>query len=91
MLFSRNTLCQVQLTISLQFIASTYHLSKHCTAHDPLHIIYNGPHLPSRKSQILEHRRTGEDTGSTLLGCRSIGFHQQITSLLLINNQIVFK
>ncbi|XP_059461963.1 uncharacterized protein LOC132190955 [Corylus avellana] len=57
----------------LAFFLDNIDLSKHWAKHDPLHSIYNGPHLPPRKSQILEHHRTGEDMGSTPLGCRSIG------------------
>ena len=49
-------------------------LSKRWRKLGTLYSVYNGPHLPTRKSQMLEHLRTGEDVWSAPLGCRSVGF-----------------
>ncbi|GMY35234.1 WAT1-related protein At5g07050-like isoform X1 [Fagus crenata] len=64
-------------TILLSFLAfflENIHLPKRWTELDPLPSICNGPHFPSKKCQMLEHQRAGQDMGSSTLGCRSIDY-----------------
>ncbi|XP_042987499.1 uncharacterized protein LOC122315576 isoform X2 [Carya illinoinensis] len=49
-------------------------LSKRWIELGPLNCIYTGSHLPSRKAQMLEHQRAGQDMGSSPVGCRSSDF-----------------